>query len=41
MGAHDVRVAWRHYVVGYCDALDVDFDVVMQAVKLQDNTEET
>lgn len=40
MGAHDVRVAWKHYVVGYCEALDVDVDVVVQTVEMKDNETE-
>lgn len=37
MSAYDVRVAWRHYVVGYCEALDVEVDDVLQAVKFTDD----
>lgn len=40
MGAHDVRVAWKYYVVGYCEALDVDVDVVVQTVEMKDNEAE-
>lgn len=40
MGAHDVRIAWRHYVIGYCDALDVEVDAVLQAVKFTDDEAE-
>jgi hypothetical protein len=36
MGAHDVRTAWRHYVIGYCEALELEVDVVLQAVKCND-----